>query len=651
MTDIKLASLSLRNFKGIKELDVPFCDGITEISGKNESGKTSVVDAFTWLMFGKDSAGNTSFGIRPVNPDGTEVNYVEISVEAVLSVNGEKTSFKKIQKQKWTKHRGSSAPTYEGNVNSYEIDGFPQSEKEFKNRIAGIISEDKFRLISDLNYFANLDWKDKKKILLSMCGDITDEDVLSEDAEHWEPIRSDVQTAGVDKAREKARKDLSLLNKKQKELPIRIDEVSRQKVDVPRVGDLVERQNDLTLKLTDTQSEISMLPDDNALSELRSKAAELKAKAIKIKADASIEATGEREKVREQINKKQDEMSAIKDKADNVNRELSCVDMSIVKATAQLESEKKEYNANSQPLQMPESKKICPTCGQKLPKSKLEEIEKQYELAEQQRQNRLNTALENGRKIKTHIEVLSAEKKQFEADSEKLKAELATVRQEIENLRNSIPVNTEPDLSANEEYQNTLQELSETEEKITETKTLISRRNDYIRDREKVFADLEEVKSQFRDIDSMKQMNADIENRLAELESEQRETGKNIALTEQKMFLLDEFSVRKTEMLSEKITSCFRLANFSLFNRQINGGITEECEITLKGVKYKDINNGHRIVVALDIINTFQEKLGIHAPVMVDNAESVNDFNIPHMDCQLILLKVTDDPELEVKAS
>ena len=143
--------------------------------------------------------------------------------------------------------------------------------------------------------------------------------------------------------------------------------------------------------------------------------------------------------------------------------------------------------------------------------------------------------------------------------------------------------------------------------------------------------------------------NADIKARIEELRDAQLETGQRIALSENKAMLLEEFGMKKSELLSKKITNCFEMTNFKLFNTQINGGITETCEITLNGVKHKDMNSGHRIVCALDIIKTFQNKLGIHAPVFVDNAESVNDFNLPKMDCQLITLRVSDEKTLKIE--
>lgn len=51
---IKLKKLILENFKGIKQLKIDFSN-VTNIFGDNGVGKTTIFDAFTWLMFGKDS--------------------------------------------------------------------------------------------------------------------------------------------------------------------------------------------------------------------------------------------------------------------------------------------------------------------------------------------------------------------------------------------------------------------------------------------------------------------------------------------------------------------------------------------------------------------------------------------------------------------
>ena len=254
--NIFLKHLEMVNFKGCKALTIDF-NSNTHISGANATGKTTIIDAYMWLLFNKDSAGNTTFGIRPVDSDGKDIDNIEISVCGTFDVDGKELTLKKVQKQKWTKRRGSTAPTYEGNVNSYEIDGFPVSEKEYKLKISEILSEDNFKLVSDLRYFSNLRWEEKRNLLLQLCGDVTDEDVLDADPEHWAAIRNDVMTAGTDRAKDKVKKELRELNKEQREYPVRIDELSRQiQDDIPTLSiedelkQVTEEANSIPVKVT-----------------------------------------------------------------------------------------------------------------------------------------------------------------------------------------------------------------------------------------------------------------------------------------------------------------------------------------------------------------------------------------------------------------
>ena len=92
----------------------------------------------------------------------------------------------------------------------------------------------------------------------------------------------------------------------------------------------------------------------------------------------------------------------------------------------------------------------------------------------------------------------------------------------------------------------------------------------------------------------------------------------------------------------------FEIVSFKLFAEQINGGLKETCECTVNGVPLSSLNNGHRIVAGLDIIHSLSNLYGVSCPIFVDNAESINDFNVPEMDAQMIYLTVTDDKELKV---
>ena len=126
---IKLKSLHLENFKGIKSLDVDFGDK-TKIKGQNAAGNTTVFDAFTWLLFNKNSAGEEKFNVRHLDSDGKRIDNVEIKVVAVLEVDGKEVELSKIQKQKWVKKRGTDVTELQGNENLYEIDGYPKSEAD-----------------------------------------------------------------------------------------------------------------------------------------------------------------------------------------------------------------------------------------------------------------------------------------------------------------------------------------------------------------------------------------------------------------------------------------------------------------------------------------------------------------------------------------
>ena len=143
-------------------------------------------------------------------------------------------------------------------------------------------------------------------------------------------------------------------------------------------------------------------------------------------------------------------------------------------------------------------------------------------------------------------------------------------------------------------------------------------------------------------------MNVEIDERIAELQAEQKEIGQKVADQEQMLYLLEEFIRFKLDKVSESINSHFKTVNFKLFEMQLNGGMKDCCECTVNGVPYSTLNSGHRIVAGIDIICSLSELYGVSVPIFVDNAESLNEFNVPDMDTQLILLSVSADKQLTV---
>ena len=197
MKTIKLKNIRIQNFKGCKERMVEFGDN-TRISGANATGKTTMFDAFTWLLFNKDSLGASQFDIRPKDSEGKMIDNVEISVEAVIAVGEEEYSLKKVQKQKWVKKRGTDTTEFQGNVNEFEINGYPKSEKEFKEFIGSVIDEKVFNLVTNPSAFNALPWKEQREMLMKFVGSFTDVQIAEEYKEKFTKLIPELRIASTD---------------------------------------------------------------------------------------------------------------------------------------------------------------------------------------------------------------------------------------------------------------------------------------------------------------------------------------------------------------------------------------------------------------------------------------------------------------------
>jgi DNA repair exonuclease SbcCD ATPase subunit len=95
MKNIQLKELNLINFKGILRQKIKF-DKNTNIFGDNGTGKTTIFDAFTWLLFGKDSTDRKDFEIKTLDTNNTVIPKIEHEVSAIIYVEEEEIIIKKI---------------------------------------------------------------------------------------------------------------------------------------------------------------------------------------------------------------------------------------------------------------------------------------------------------------------------------------------------------------------------------------------------------------------------------------------------------------------------------------------------------------------------------------------------------------------------
>ena len=672
-----LKSLNLENFKGIRNLDVKFSNK-TKVKGQNAAGKTTIFDAFTWLLFNKNSAGEEKFNVRPLDKDGNRIDNVEIKVVAVLDVDGKEVELSKVQKQNWVKKRGTDTVTLQGNVNTFEIDGYPKSESDFKTYVSGLAqSEDMFKMLTNPQYFSSLKWKDQRDILMKLISDFSDVELAKTDAK-YAPLLDELEKApSTDDIRSKFSKALTEWKKKQAEIPVRIDEAEKSKVDVD-VAEQELAKADLTRKIAEIDGKIAN--SGSAIGDLQSREMQLQFDMSGIMQTMSGELSAKRRKLDDAIfdaGKKTDDLSNQIKIAEN---QIKLNERDIANADAERKDLGVKYNTekakmfDETPYQFDESKwvfddstTVCSLCGQKLPEDKIEQIKADFEArkakakadAEEKlktdrfkfdtdKKVELNRLIALGTEKKNLITELTEKNTELQQSIESLKKQgQETLAQKEELSKQLLELPEEADYSQNEEYAKL---KAEHDEVLAKIEKLESEGTDSVVDELK--AEKSNLQAQLDEANAIiakASMNVEIDERIAQLQAEQKEIGQKVADQEQMLYLLEEFIRFKLDKISDSINSHFKTVNFKLFEMQLNGGMKDCCECTVNGVPYSTLNSGHRIVAGLDIIRSLSELYGVSVPIFVDNAESLNEFNVPDMDTQLILLSVSEDKQLKVE--
>jgi DNA repair exonuclease SbcCD ATPase subunit len=645
MKSIKLVELSIENFKGIREKTVNFQEDTTVISGRNASGKTTLMDAFFWLLFGKDSQGRADFQIRPVDENGMLVDNIEILVEGALDVDGTEVVLTKKQVQKWTKHRGSSAPTFEGNVNSFQVDGFPVSQKEFAEKVSSIVSEDLFRLLTSPMAFASQKWQDQRRILMRMVEDVSDEDLLNSD-EMYEPIKADVLAAGVDKAKEKATTALKKLKEEQKAFPIRIDEASKSIVEVD-VDALTEKKKTLQVELETVMAEKDGLVDNSAsIRKLNAEIMQAKLDADGVKFDRESKLREAKKEVSARLTAKQEEVDGIRRGIRKGEGDCELLAKRVADAEMEIAELTEKYKKTKARV-LPENATVCPTCGRELPADDAEKIRKDFE---ERKHNDLVEILERGNMTKQSRDANRSKASEMTKSLATLSDLLGKSESELDAIKaeyRAIP--TEPDMTHDEEYIACLDKISKLQEQLDDIRSHDDGTDTFVERIRSLKESISAVDAELSAVDA----NERARGRIAELQEAQRDNSQMVADQEQVVYLIEEFIKLKMNTISGHINAKFNGVRFKLFEQLINGGMKETCVMQVNSngsyVDYGNANHAAQILGGLDVIDALSELYGVEAPVLIDNAECLDTQHQPKSHSQLILLKVSDDKDLTIK--
>lgn len=668
MKQIKLLSMHIQNFKGCKDRTIEFGEK-TRISGANATGKTTIFDAFTWLLFGKDSLGSTDFDIRPLDADGNMINNIEISVEAKISVDGDEYDLKKVQKQNWVKKRGTDTRELQGNVNEFDINGYPKSQKEFKEFISGIVKEYVFNLITNPSAFNALHWEEQREILMKIVGCPSNVEIAKTFGEKYALLIPELKIASTDDILKKYKKARVELKKDEKEIPPRIDEASKSLV-IADVGALEIEKSAKEVALQKVEDELS--GGNGKLEEINFKRQEimnLKFRISEIQNEENQKLFDKSKALRDDLVSKEDTLRSVKREIAENNSEIKTVHSKYEWAVKEVKRLQEEWKAEKVkkfpemvPMEpIPDSASVCPTCGQNLPEDVIQKNIENYEKKKQAYEDKYaNDLIQFKERKKNKISEIETAGTEAASDRDKCKSREEELRKSMVELDSKLEeaqkaydsaqeeLNRYPktvDISENADYKATVEKISVLEKEIESMSSDTSGRTELEAKKTVLKDEIAEIAGKILAADNTK-----TKKRIAELEAEQKEVGQKIANQEKMINLTDDFIRSKSAMVAADVNEKFNVVSFKLFEDQINGGLKETCECTVNGVPLSSLNNGHRIIAGLDIIQSLSNLYEVSCPVFIDNSEAVNEVNFPEMNAQMIHLAVTEDKELKIES-
>lgn len=656
--DIRLKQIAIRNFKVHKSfVFTPDCRDAS-VFGDNKLGKTTIYDAFCWLLFNKDGRGKTDFTMKP-----TGSVRPEVEVEAILAVDGRDWTFKKILTENWVTKRQSGSETFSGHTIRYFINDLEVPLGDYKARLDSFMPEDTFKRLTSANYILTLKRPDLRRLLVDMAGDVDTDMIVRGDSDLTELVAfMQSKDYSIDDMLKLAKQNLSLYNAENESISVRIDESGRNKPKEPEGGWTKVEQGIEVARRELEKIDLKLASMNMAKTEARKTAGEIETIEIEIRAmRTSMLETANEDKAKAKRN-----LEAIKDHAMLTHQKAKAIIWQQDLATASLtslETQVKTMQTNYAKLRVAKKEiadavfvpieqgaASCDKCGQTLPETAIDEMNRMQqdawaahrELSLDDMDRRLADMADQGQTLATQ---LKSSKENFEAQKKELESlqyELTIADSAILDAQRvfdeTVPA-TEVDLSADPAYQAKL-------ERIETLKKQLATPNDSLDDILAYKKRVEVAATSFRTILQGKEEIRKAELRVAELTDQGKKIAGQVAYEKKRQSLCELFIRRKAELLSEKINGMFTDVTFRLFDTQINGAIADDCTPLIKvesggfvelGL---DASNSEQINAGLDIVSALQKYEGITVPVWIDNCEAVTKPKA--MNCQVIKLVVSE---------
>lgn len=640
MKKVTLKRLTLENWRA-QNRTIDFSDK-TIIRGANGAGKSTITDAFFWLLTGVDALDRTNYDLYDNTKEFTHDNAIPAVVEGTLDVDGVEYVFKRSAKQKWIRPRGKSEYVKDkSDEYTYYIDGLAVSAKVYKERIEGLLADtDMLKIMLNVRYYQTLDWKDLRKYFSELVG-IIDDSELKGDYSSIQDLLEKHKT--TDAVKDKLRQEINPLKKTNESIESEIKGMKSMLPDLDGVEEAERSMNKANARIAEIELEIMGLGEANKpFVEKRDKElTAIKAKKQEI-ADAEKEWNdGQFAKCRD-IQKKMADIDAENDRIKGHNADLerqrrnyrSQIDMARQqyqffsderdKLAAEKDAAKAaEFDCNAN----------CIHCGQPLPAEMLESLKRKFQ---EDRESRVKSIIKRGVRARDNRDT------QHKLMEEAEKA-LAGIPDDAPLLsKESLLVELEEADSATVPF-----ESSDLYGILTGQLTLMESQLTVVPEvnSDELIAEKKRIAGEVAELSAVIAKRADRERgekTIAEKEKEKAKTGVELARLEG---LFDKCVEREREWASivrDRANKYLHHCKVEMTELSKAGELTDICTVTIDGVDVGVANTARQIVAGIDIAEAFQMNAGLNLPLFVDNAEQICDCNIPAVSNQLVLTYVDD---------
>lgn len=620
MKEIALLCLNIRNFKGCEDLRLDLGGRCASIYGDNAAGKTTIFDALTWLLFGKDSRGRGDFEIKPLDSAGQIRDHGAVTeVEATFQADNASITLRKTFFERWSTKRGSAQASYDGNTSEYYVDGVPSKKYEYERRVNDLVSEELFRTLTNVTWFCEgLDWKTRRKMLLEVCGVPDDREIMERD-ERFAPLAAEMGRLSMDDFRKKLGAQRKGLNGTRSTIPARLDEQKKVIEELSKVdfSSVEAQRNEMGAHLEQLSGELVKLSRGSLLDGKRNEAGRLRNDLEKLAV--------------ENDRHRASQMVPVKDERPAMEAALEKAKQKFVRSCALAENEKQLISMAEQAISDCRAQwnladadvfraSVCPTCGQALPAQAQEVARSQFE---SEKERRKIDAVDRAEREKANLAAAKQRREMY--INEAVSAENEAARLENE-LAHYVP-ESQPEIMDLPGFREQSERLTGQIQELEAEISTISGESAAIRG--EINGKIVSLRADIAKLDgelAKRSLLVFARQREAQLRDEAKKTAQALEDLDKLLYLCDEFIRFKVGFIEDGINSKFRLARFKLFQEQVNGGLADCCEATYDGVPFGSLNNGMRINLGVDVIRTISEHYGIRVPLVVDNAESVVDL-------------------------